>query len=242
MNTALPLLSLLPNSSYGGSPGFGDNIRNSYDYVGGGSDNDSASAGQTGLDFAYSYADELSSFGVSNGHYQRPNSAQPNGGNTTNGYHHLVGPDFASHSHTQYRADHHSQHSSHSHHSGHSNGSLQQVNGSSTDTSRFLDLDLAQPGPSTYRHTNGIYASSSEAAHEDPGSANYSVDSVSREDELVKTENGTVDEAPEDNDVDNEEPLYVNAKQYHRILKRRMARARLEELNRLVRSRKVSFI
>lgn len=40
-------------------------------------------------------------------------------------------------------------------------------------------------------------------------------------------------------DVDNEEPLYVNAKQYHRILKRRMARARLEELNRLVRSRKV---
>lgn len=40
-------------------------------------------------------------------------------------------------------------------------------------------------------------------------------------------------------DMDNEEPLYVNAKQYHRILKRRMARARLEELNRLVRSRKV---
>lgn len=42
-------------------------------------------------------------------------------------------------------------------------------------------------------------------------------------------------------DEDNEEPLYVNAKQYHRILKRRMARARLEELNRLVRSRKVSL-
>ncbi|OCF43586.1 transcription activator [Kwoniella heveanensis CBS 569] len=41
-----------------------------------------------------------------------------------------------------------------------------------------------------------------------------------------------------DGDMDNEEPLYVNAKQYHRILKRRLARARLEELNRLVRSRK----
>lgn len=46
----------------------------------------------------------------------------------------------------------------------------------------------------------------------------------------------------EDGEVDNEEPLYVNAKQYHRILKRRMARARLEELNRLSRSRKVSII
>jgi hypothetical protein len=43
-----------------------------------------------------------------------------------------------------------------------------------------------------------------------------------------------------DPDADNEEPLYVNAKQYHRILKRRTARARLEELNRLSRSRKVS--
>lgn len=35
-----------------------------------------------------------------------------------------------------------------------------------------------------------------------------------------------------------EEPLYVNAKQYHRILKRREARARLEELNRVAKARK----
>lgn len=48
------------------------------------------------------------------------------------------------------------------------------------------------------------------------------------------------DELDEGGEVDNEEPLYVNAKQYHRILKRRLARARLEELNRLSRSRKVS--
>ena len=41
-----------------------------------------------------------------------------------------------------------------------------------------------------------------------------------------------------DGEMDNEEPLYVNAKQYHRILKRRAARQRLEELNRLARSRK----
>ncbi|KAI9302828.1 CCAAT-binding transcription factor (CBF-B/NF-YA) subunit B-domain-containing protein [Cunninghamella echinulata] len=36
----------------------------------------------------------------------------------------------------------------------------------------------------------------------------------------------------------SEEPLYVNAKQYHRILKRRAARAKLEELHRVARSRK----
>ena len=45
--------------------------------------------------------------------------------------------------------------------------------------------------------------------------------------------------APQDQPMD-EEPLYVNAKQYYRILKRRVARARLEELHRLSRQRKVS--
>ncbi|PPQ89553.1 hypothetical protein CVT25_012225 [Psilocybe cyanescens] len=39
------------------------------------------------------------------------------------------------------------------------------------------------------------------------------------------------------NNID-EEPLYVNAKQYFRILKRRVARTRLEELHRLSRQRK----
>ncbi|CAM0137015.1 Transcriptional activator [Umbelopsis sp. WA50703] len=36
----------------------------------------------------------------------------------------------------------------------------------------------------------------------------------------------------------DEEPLYVNAKQYHRILKRRAARAKLEEMNRVAKARK----
>jgi hypothetical protein len=39
----------------------------------------------------------------------------------------------------------------------------------------------------------------------------------------------------------DEEPLYVNAKQYHRILKRRAARAKLEEMNRMAKIRKVLF-
>ena len=42
------------------------------------------------------------------------------------------------------------------------------------------------------------------------------------------------------NPVD-EEPLYVNAKQYSRIMKRREIRLRLEEVHRLSRQRKVFF-
>ena len=38
-----------------------------------------------------------------------------------------------------------------------------------------------------------------------------------------------------------EEPLYVNAKQYNRIMKRRMARAKLENEGRIPRIRKVLF-
>jgi hypothetical protein len=47
------------------------------------------------------------------------------------------------------------------------------------------------------------------------------------------------EEQEDDEDEADEEPLYVNAKQYHRILKRRAARARLEEMNQLIRQRKV---
>ncbi|KAF9458435.1 CCAAT-binding transcription factor (CBF-B/NF-YA) subunit B-domain-containing protein [Collybia nuda] len=43
---------------------------------------------------------------------------------------------------------------------------------------------------------------------------------------------------PADDQPIDDEPLYVNAKQYFRILKRRVARARLEEVHRLSRQRK----
>ena len=84
-----------------------------------------------------------------------------------------------------------------------------------------IDLDLTQPGPSTYQYPK---------VHGAPIAA----------DELVMA----AEPDEEDHDTladDSEEPLFVNAKQYHRILKRRIARQRLEELNRLSRSRKVLF-
>jgi hypothetical protein len=49
-----------------------------------------------------------------------------------------------------------------------------------------------------------------------------------------------IDPPPQHDDQPmDEEPLYVNAKQYYRILKRRLARARLEEVHRLSKQRKV---
>ncbi len=47
---------------------------------------------------------------------------------------------------------------------------------------------------------------------------------------------------PQQVDLAEEEPLYVNAKQYHRIIKRRQARAKLENDGRIPKNRKRKFL
>jgi nuclear transcription factor Y alpha len=105
-------------------------------------------------------------------------------------------------------------------------------------TPNYLDL----PGPSTYH--NPIYTNSSPSGSGGVIPENAKAEMPENEDILedvgARAENGEGGEG-EVEEEDNEEPLYVNAKQYHRILKRRAARQRLEELNRLARSRKVSW-
>ena len=102
------------------------------------------------------------------------------------------------------------------------------------DPSAFLNLDLSQPGPSSYE--SQVYA---QTRSDSPITGHSHVDTGEPAKPEEAEEEGEADEA--EAEADYEEPLYVNAKQYHRILKRRIARQRLEELNRLSRSRKVSI-
>ncbi|WVW84654.1 hypothetical protein I302_106688 [Kwoniella bestiolae CBS 10118] len=219
MSTTLPLFSLLPNNggSYPPSPTFSD------------------PSFSTGYDAGF----DLKNGGLGNYNFPTPpqtsNTPSTSSFSSRHHYPQLIPPNFTNSSPFP--------------------GGTPEVD---DPTSSFLDLDLSQPGPSTYHHAiphshHGTSTSNSgsfildgdEYLHDHDDEVELGGDG--NEDELVKIENqdgseghnGTFDEEREgDGEVDNEEPLYVNAKQYHRILKRRLARARLEELNRLVRSRK----
>ena len=126
----------------------------------------------------------------------------------------------------------------------------------SAGNSSFTTDFLTQAGPSSRSGSGSGSASASVGGF--PGAHANGLPGADYEEELLKVEQlssvgeGEIElgegedgedgvrEDGADGVEDNEEPLYVNAKQYHRILKRRLARARLEELNRLSRSRKVN--
>jgi hypothetical protein len=92
----------------------------------------------------------------------------------------------------------------------------------------------ATPGPST--------ASASPRRHTPQGDLcvqpQITSPSVPTPDLDLQEQTSERNNAGQDQSIDDE-PLYVNAKQYYRILKRRVARARLEEVHRLSRQRKV---
>ncbi|KAI6106816.1 CCAAT-binding transcription factor (CBF-B/NF-YA) subunit B-domain-containing protein, partial [Pisolithus croceorrhizus] len=86
------------------------------------------------------------------------------------------------------------------------------------------------PGPSSPAHTSHHRALAQDDVFQHVHTHQISPHDI---DSAVSTSEHHPDDAPVD-----EEPLYVNAKQYFRILKRRVARARLEEVHRLSRQRK----
>lgn len=115
-------------------------------------------------------------------------------------------------------------------------------NSPNDSTSNYLDM----PGPSNYlnpTHTSLSHRSSFDEQYlqdQDDDEGDEEGELVKLEDPLGHAQGDGSGEG--EGDADDQEPLYVNAKQYHRIVKRRAARARLEELNRLVRSRKVCLL
>ncbi|KAL0956073.1 hypothetical protein HGRIS_002242 [Hohenbuehelia grisea] len=95
-----------------------------------------------------------------------------------------------------------------------------------------MDNVVDQLFPSAYHlhfdHQNNFYNNTTSNSPTNSPPALFIHNDPDHQQPLVNHDDASIDE----------EPLYVNAKQYYRILKRRVARARLEEVHRLSRQRK----
>lgn len=93
---------------------------------------------------------------------------------------------------------------------------------------------------STAPHIYGFYNRPPPSTNDHPPSATPSSPPRNNEPQSPFSQDPTPpSHTPQPEPPIDDEPLYVNAKQYYRILKRRIARARLEEVHRLSQKRKV---
>lgn len=104
----------------------------------------------------------------------------------------------------------------------------------------MVHTQLEQPDRSPYYSLNGSTGQSYETG-DSPTNGYYQSEMTSEapsQAPVVQTTQNNTQHIPGPMDAPAEQPFYVNAKQYHRILKRRIARAKLEETLKIARTRK----
>ncbi|KAI5969938.1 HAP2 [Candida margitis] len=96
----------------------------------------------------------------------------------------------------------------------------------------------AQYHPQQHNHGHQQRQQHHQQSHLQDGSSSDLLDNNTNAGGVITTTTSTSVDDPAAAAASSEQPFYVNAKQYHRILKRRIARAKLEENLKIARIRK----